>query len=84
MPPAIFGTNLDLVTTCGEVVTYRGRNTRFNFQRLPLRPYTRRFTGFLQRHAVVDHIDDRLEHCGKNTRTTRSPQGHERADRLAG
>src|SRR5215467_1700639 len=72
------GYDLDVVSTHGQLVVYSRSNTRFHFEGLPLGPDTRGLNGFLQCHAVVDDVDNALQHGGKDTRTTGSAQGHER------
>ena len=73
------GDDPDVVAAHGQLVAYGRSDTRFDFEDLPLSPDTRRLNGLLQRHAVVDDVDDGLQHRGEDTRTTGSPQGHERA-----
>src|SRR4029450_6537311 len=73
------GYNLDVMSTYSQLVAYSRSDARFHFEGLTLGPDARGLNGFLECHAVVDDIDDRLQHRGEDTRTTRSAQGHERA-----
>src|SRR5437016_8569498 len=73
------GYDLDIVSTHGQLMAYGRSDTRFHFEGLTLGPDTWGLNGFLQCHAVVNDVDDRLQHRGEDTRTTGSAQGHEGA-----
>src|SRR5262249_1106498 len=73
-----FRHNLEVMATPRQFVAHGGGDARFHFEGLALRPDARGFDGFLQRHTVVDDVDNRLQHGGEDAGATRSAQGHER------
>src|SRR5438105_6194706 len=71
--------HLDVMPAHAQLVAYGRGDTRFHFEGLALRPDTWSLNGFLQSHAVINDVDDALQHGGEDTRTTRGAEGHEGA-----
>ena len=58
--------HLNVVTHGAQLVPNRLRNGRFDLERVAFGPDPRRLDGFLQAHAVVDQVDQRLHRARKD------------------
>ena len=66
IPPATPRDGHHLVAARGDRVANRRRDILLHLELLALAPDPRRLHGFLQRHAVIDQVDHRLEHGGED------------------
>ena len=72
MPPATFATSWTSCPSACKVLANGGGDAGLDLKRLTLGPDARSFDSLLECHAVVDDVDDGLEHRREDSRRARS------------
>src|SRR5512132_4287721 len=72
--PADVGDRRDVMAAGGEGPAHAVRDGAFDLQLLALRPDARRLDRLLQRHPVVDHVHEGLEHRGEDPHAARQAE----------